>query len=76
MSDSQNHETTQSEWHHDWVYGLIEWSDAVDMKKRCNGDDWQVIKTEETFLQGFMASATLKVYTPHGLEYSCRSKKN
>ena len=75
MSDSKNDETEASEWHHDWIYGLIEGSNAVDMKNRCKGSDWQVIKTEETFLQGLMASATLKVYTPYGLEYSCRAPK-
>jgi hypothetical protein len=71
QSDDRINSTAYSEWHHDWLYGLIEGSDAVDMNARCKGADWRVIKTEQSFLQGLVETVTYNLYNPHGVEYSC-----
>ena len=71
VTDPKSTSTTYSEWHHDWLYGLIEGSDAVDMGARCKGADWKTVKTQETFLQGLVEGITYNLYNPHGVEYSC-----
>jgi hypothetical protein len=75
QSDMKSSATTYSEWHHDWLYGLIEGSDPVDLSARCKGADWRTVKTEETFLQGFVAGLASNLYTPHNVEYSCVKAK-
>ena len=71
QSDAKSTYTAYSEWHHDWLYGLIEGSDPVDMSVRCKGNEWRTVKTQESFLQGLVSGITYNHYTPHGVEYSC-----
>lgn len=46
------------EWHHDGVFGLVEFSPPVDLQNRCNGSDWKSVKIEKTFVNG-LASAVV-----------------
>lgn len=73
VTDPADTKTTYSEWHHDWLFGLIEGSDAVDMNQRCQGAGWKTITTEETFIQGLVSGLTRNLYNPHNVEYRCMS---
>lgn len=70
VKSNNDDRTTYSQWHHDWFY-IIEGSDPVDMSVKCRGASWKTIRTEQSFLQGFVAGLTSGIYTPHGVEYSC-----
>jgi hypothetical protein len=71
VTDPNDDRTTYSEWHHNWLYGLIEGSDAVDMAQRCRGAGWKTITTQESFLQGLVSGLTYNIYTPHNMEFRC-----
>jgi hypothetical protein len=74
VRDPKSSRTNYSEWHHDWILGLVEGSDPVDMQARCNGSEWKTVTTEKT---GIQILATLAVsfvggvWDPHSVEYSC-----
>ncbi len=74
VSDDKSDFTTYSEWHSNFVFGLAETSSPVDMAQRCNGAQWQTIKTEQSFLQGLVDGLTSSIYNPHGVYYSCKSR--
>jgi hypothetical protein len=61
-----------SEWHHDGVLRLVEFSDSVDMNQRCEAKGWDVIKVEKTFVQGLVGSVTYNLYDPWDVSYTCR----
>jgi hypothetical protein len=63
--------TNYSEWHHDWVFGLVEGSAPVDLNSRCNGANWETVRTRQPFLQGFVQLFTAPVYYPWEASYSC-----
>ena len=75
-NDGSNREfTSHSEWHHDWLYGLIEGSAAVDMNERCHDHEWETIETKESFVQGLIAGLTYSIYTPQNMAYACFKPK-
>lgn len=62
----------QGEWHHDGVAGLVEFSEPVDMKNRCEGRNWDSVKIHQTFVQGLVSGVTYGLYNPWDVAYSCR----
>ncbi len=67
---SQNLEYT--EWHHDGIFELVEFSDPVNMNERCDGKSWTAIRVEETFIQGLISGVTYSLYNPWDVAYSCQ----
>jgi len=59
------------EWHQIGVFQLVEFSDPVDLKSRCEGKDWTTAKTELSFIQGLVRAVTWGLYSPHNVEYTC-----
>lgn len=60
------------EWHHIAVAQLVELSDPVDLRARCEGKSWSTITTELPFVHGLVGGLTFGIYTPHSVEYNCR----
>jgi hypothetical protein len=69
--------TEESEWHHDGVFGLVEFSDPVNMSARCEDSKhgWDTVKTERTFLNGLVSGLTWSLYDPWEVSMSCNNKK-
>ena len=65
-------ELESSEWHHDGILRLVEFSSPVDMSSRCEGKSWRSIKVEKSFVQGFVAGLTYGWYDPWGVDYACK----
>ena len=62
----------EGEWHHNGVFGLVEFSEPVDMKNRCDGKNWSTVKTHMTFIQGLVSGVTYSLYNPWDVAYSCK----
>ncbi len=60
------------EWHHIGVARLVEFSPAVDMNQRCEGNPWESIKVEQSFVQGLVQGVTNNLYSPWDVSYSCK----
>lgn len=71
---TDENQVTHKEWHHNGIFGLVEFSDPVDLSNHC-GSSWKTIKTEETFIQGLIAGVTYRLYDPWMFSYSCASEK-
>ena len=75
--NSSNAMPDHEEWHHDGLLGLVEFSPPVDLNERCEGRDWETVKTEKTFLNGLVStvagSAAGRLYDPWEVAYACQS---
>jgi hypothetical protein len=69
---SQNAGVTASEWHHDGIARLVEFSPPVDMADRCVGNPWTTVKVEKTFVQGLASSFSYSLYDPWDVSYACK----
>jgi hypothetical protein len=57
-------------WHHGFVWGIAEVSGPYDLKKICpNG--WAEIKTETSFVNGFVDAVTSGIYSPQSVWIRC-----
>ncbi|OFZ79418.1 MAG: hypothetical protein A2583_02935 [Bdellovibrionales bacterium RIFOXYD1_FULL_53_11] len=61
---------TNDKWHHDGVFGLVEFSDPEDMNAKCEGA-FKTIKVERTFINGLVRSLTYSLYDPWEVSYAC-----
>ena len=62
---------TYQDWHHDGVLGLVEFSDPVDLKARCQ-KGWDTVETENSFLTGLVGAVTNSLYTPREANVVCK----
>lgn len=65
-----------SSWHHTAIFALVEVTEPVELDKRCRGDDWSSVKTEQSFLNGLAGGAVnaitvVPVWTPLTVEVTC-----
>ena len=65
-------DTEYSDWHHDGVLRLVEFSDPVDLNAKCERAGWSEIKIEQSFIQGLVRHLTWSLYDPWSAGYSCR----
>jgi len=57
-------------WHHGVVVGIAELSGPHDLEKICpNG--WSEIKTETSFVNGFVDAVTMGIYNPQTITVRC-----
>jgi len=42
------------QWHHIGFFGLMEWSDPVNLEKICPKDHWGAVRIRTNFLQGVL----------------------
>ncbi len=63
---------TVNEWHHDGVFGLVEFSEPVDLKRYCSNKGWSTIETENSFLSGLVSVMTWSIYTPREANVVCK----
>ena len=61
-----------TEWHHDGIARLVEFSAPVDLAGRCEGKTWDAVKVEKSFVQGLVGSISYGLYDPWGVDYSCK----
>jgi hypothetical protein len=62
-----------NEWHHDGVFGLVEFSEPTDLKTYCGGSGkWSAVETENSFLTGLVSSVTYGLYTPRMANVICK----
>jgi len=61
-----------TEWHHDGILRLVEFSAPVDLASRCDSKGWKTIKVEKGFLQWLAGSVTYNLYDPWLVEYACK----
>lgn len=52
----------------------IEVSEPVNLKKRCDDEEWATVKTEQTFLTGLVHGFVAPLYTPWGVAWKCKQK--
>ncbi len=57
-------------WHNDFVYGLAEGSDPVDVKQICP-EGVARIESEETFVNGLVNVLTIGIYNPQEVTVTC-----
>ena len=66
-----NHIIQNSEWHHDGIMRLVEFSDPVDLNSKCNSADWTSIRTEKTFINTLASSVSFGLYDPWDVSFGC-----
>jgi hypothetical protein len=69
---SQNAGVTATEWHHDGIARLVEFSPPVDMADRCVGNPWTTVKVEKSFVQVLASSFSYSLYDPWDVSYACK----
>jgi hypothetical protein len=57
-------------WHSGVVYGIAELSGPHDLEKTCP-HGWSEIKTETSFLNGFVDAVTWGIYNPQNITVRC-----
>lgn len=57
-------------WHHGLVWGIAELSGPYDLQKACP-DGWSEIKTETSFVNGFVQAVTYGIYAPQTVTVRC-----
>jgi hypothetical protein len=60
-----------NEWHHIAVIGLVEFSEPIALKPRCE-KGWDTIETENSFLNGLVSGVTTGLYTPREANVVCK----
>ncbi len=69
--DGESTRTDLSEWHHDGILRLVEFSSPVDLSSRCEGKKWRTVKVEKDFVQGLAGSVSYGLYDPWGVSIRC-----
>jgi hypothetical protein len=60
-----------NDWHHDGVLGLVEFSEPINLKARCE-KGWDAVETENSFLTGLVSVFTYGLYTPREANIVCK----
>jgi hypothetical protein len=60
-----------NEWHHGAVFGIVEVSDPINVKTRCQRG-WDTVETENSFLTGLVSGLTYGLYTPREANVVCK----
>ncbi len=58
------------QWHHDFVWGLVEASDPVPLETLCPAD-YATIESEMTFVNGLVQAITFSLYDPQTVTVTC-----
>jgi hypothetical protein len=69
----------QSEWHHDGILRLVEFSSPVDLKDRCENAGWSSVRVYKSFLNGLAEAAVSLIaplYDPWTVEIDCEHAKS
>ena len=62
VKDRQPVGYTSTQWHHIGILGLVEFSDPVNLRSVCNGEDrWQAVRVQTGFLQGLVSWIPLSI---------------
>ena len=65
---------SNAEWHHDGVFGFMEFSPPVDMNNRCQGKHFEAVEVRQSFLDGLISGGTDRIYDPWEVSYLCAGK--
>ena len=57
-------------WHHGGIFGLAEFSDAVDVPKICPNGQAR-IESQQNFVNGLVRLITVGLYTPQEVSVTC-----
>jgi hypothetical protein len=58
-------------FHHDGLFGLVEFSEPEDLKEICHDREWSSVATENSFLTGLVSILTLNFYRPWAFSAKC-----
>ena len=60
-----------SEWHHGGILQLVEFSEPVDLKSRCDGQAAKSHTVKQSFLNGLASSISYGLYVAWTVEVDC-----
>jgi len=71
----ENPEQSQSAWHHNMAFSLVEVSQPVDLGAKCGSNGWESVKTETSFLNGLIGwiPYVSAIWTPKTVTVQCQS---
>jgi len=62
------------EWHHDFIFGLVEATEPVNVSQACP-NNISVVEHEMTFVNGLVRVLTLNIWTPLTVKATCAATK-
>jgi hypothetical protein len=62
------------EWHHDFIFGLVEVTNPVNVSQACPNGFSQVAH-EQSFVNGLVSAITLSIWTPLTVAVTCGGAK-
>lgn len=67
---------TMEQWHHTFVFGLVEGSSPIDLKTACKDGDWNQVTTKVTFMNGLAGMVDglligVDLWQPWTAQYTC-----
>ncbi len=71
-NDTYTEQANSEKWHHDGIFGLVEFSDPVNLKGMCGDKKMETFTSEKSFLQGLIAGITYSLYTPMQAAVTCK----
>lgn len=76
VANIDNQTRQSSQWHHNFVFGLYEGSDAVDLSTHCLDGQWQSVHTYESFSNGMVelvVNQVAPIWYPKTVEVQCNT---
>ncbi|MFW2404952.1 MAG: Bor/Iss family lipoprotein [Gammaproteobacteria bacterium] len=72
---AEDAEMSQSAWHHNMVFSLVEVSQPVDLGSTCGSNDWESVKTETSVLNGLIGwiPYVSAIWTPKTVTVQCEA---
>ena len=70
-NDGADRDNEFSEWHHGGILRLVEFSEPVDLRERCNGVDANSHTVEQGFLNGLASGISYGLYDGWTVEVDC-----
>ncbi|MBT8442605.1 MAG: Bor family protein [Gammaproteobacteria bacterium] len=71
---TENPGNSQSAWHHNMAFSLVEVSQPVDLDATCGSRGWESVKTETSFLNGLVGwiPYVSAIWTPKTVTVQCQ----
>lgn len=68
---------SQTMWHHNMAFSLVEVSTPVDLTAKCGSNGWESVKTETSFLNGLVTAIPYVswVWTPKTVTVQCKNRE-
>lgn len=73
----KSNQIAKEQWHHNFALALYEGSQPVELKKNCEGGEWQSVETKLTFVNGLagsVANVVAPIWYPKTVKTTCANK--